>query len=97
MRGEQDRLDPVARAEIEGTLALAANRQVGESNGRAVHARHMVGVGFSRARMIRRDEQLVVRDDPRRAMDDLAVLDEKAGLRKPRSQLRGHELVEARA
>jgi hypothetical protein len=79
MRGEQDRLDPVAGAEVEGTLSLAANRQVGEGDGRAVHARHVVSVGFSRARMIGRDQQLVVRNDPRRAVNDFAVVYEKAG------------------
>jgi hypothetical protein len=96
VRGEQDRLDSVAGAEVEGTLALAANRQVGESDGRAVHARHVVGVCFSCACMIGRDQQLVVRDDPRRAVDDLAVPDEKAGSCEPRSQLCAHELVETR-
>jgi len=97
VRCQQDRLDPVAGAEVEGTLTLAANRQVGESDGRAVHARHMVSVRFSRARMIGGDQQLVVRDDSRSAVDHLAVVDEEANLREPRPQLRAHELAEAHA
>jgi hypothetical protein len=35
--------------------------------------------------MIGGDQQLVVRDDPRRAVDDLAVLEKKAGFREPRA------------
>ena len=95
VRGEQDRLDPVTGAEVERTLALAANGQMGESDGRAVHARHVVGVRFRGARMIGRDQQLVVRDEARRPVDDLGVLDEKPGSREARLQLRAHELIEA--
>jgi hypothetical protein len=95
VRGEQDRLDPVTGAEVEGTLAFAANGQVSESDGRAVHAGHMVGVGFRRARIIGRDQQLVVRDEARGPVHDLGVLDEKPGSREARPQLRAHELIEA--
>ena len=63
VRGEQNCLDPVAGAQVEGALALAAHGQVGESDGRTMHARHVVGVRLSGARMIRGDEQLVVRDE----------------------------------
>ncbi len=73
MRGEQDRLDPVPGAEVEGALALAANGQVGEGHGWTVHARHVVGVCLGRAGVIRRDQQLVVRNEARRAVDDLRV------------------------
>ena len=97
VRGEQDRLDPVAGAEVEGLLALAANGQVGECDGRAVHARHVVGVRFCCARMVGRDQQLVVRDESRRPMDDLSVVDEKPGSREARPQLRADEIVESRA
>ena len=44
VRGEQDRLDPVAGAQVERALARAANGQVRERDRRAVHARHVVGV-----------------------------------------------------
>ena len=97
VRGEQDRLDPVAGTEVEGTLALAANGQVGEGDGRTMHARHVVGVGFCAARMIRGDEQLVVRDEACRPVDDLCVLHEQPGSREALPQLRADELVEARA
>jgi hypothetical protein len=60
-----------------------------------MHAWHMVGVGFCSARMIGRDQQLVVRDEARRPVDDLGVLDEKLGSREARLQLRAHELIEA--
>ena len=87
VRGEQDCLDPVAGAKVEGTLALAADGQVGEGDGRAMHAWHMVGVRLCRARMIGRDQQLVVRDEARRPVDDLGVVDEKLGSREARPQL----------
>ena len=77
MRCEQDRLDPVAGTEVERMLALAANGQVGESDGRAVDARHVVGVRFRGAGVVGRDEQLVVRNDARSPVDDLRVPDEK--------------------
>ena len=78
VRREQDRLDAVACAEIEGTLALAADRQVGEGDGGAVHARHVVGVRVCRARVIGGDQQLVVRDETRRPVDDVSLLDEQS-------------------
>ena len=97
VRGEQNCLDPVAGAQVEGALALAAHGQVGESDGRTMHARHVVGVRLSGARMIRGDEQLVVRDEACRPVDDLCVLHEQPSSREARPQLRADELVEARA
>ena len=97
VRGEQDRLDPVAGAEVEGALALAANGQVGEGDGRAMHARHVVGVRFWRARVIGRDQQLVVRDEAGRPVDDVGVLDEKPGSGEARLQLRAPTSSSTRA
>jgi hypothetical protein len=56
----------------------------------------MVGVRLCGARMIGRDQQLVVRDEARRPVDDLGILDEKLGSRKARLQLCAHELIDAR-
>jgi hypothetical protein len=78
MRGEQNRLDPVAGAQVEGTLALTANREMGKRHGRTMDARYVIGVAFSRAGVIGRNQKLVVRNDPRCAVHDLAVPDEKA-------------------
>jgi len=52
MRGEQDRLNPVAGAQVERTLTLASNREVGERYGRTMHARYVIGMAFSCARVI---------------------------------------------
>jgi len=95
VRGEQDCLDAVTGTKVEGALTLAADGQVREGYGRAMHAWHMVGVCFCSARMIGRDQQLVVRDEARRPVDDLGVLDEKLGSRQARLQLRAHELIES--
>ena len=78
VRGEQDRLDPVARAEIERALPAAAHGEVSEGDGRAVDTRNVVGVSLRRRRVVGRDQQLVVRDEARRAVDDVAVVDEEA-------------------
>jgi hypothetical protein len=55
----------------------------------------MVGVCLRRARMIGRDQQLVVRDEACRPVHDLGVVDEKPSSREARSELRAHELIEA--
>jgi len=95
--GEQDRLDPVSGPHVERTFAVAPNRQVGKRHGGAVHAGDVVRVPFGRARVVGRDQQLVVRHEPRRAVDDLVVLHEQPGCPKEGPKRRAHELVEARA
>jgi hypothetical protein len=97
VRGEQDRLDPVARGDVERALALAANGQVGESDRRAVHARHVVHVSFRCGRMIGSDQQLVVRDEPGGAMKCLPVVDKQSGSHESGAQLVGDELLDALA
>jgi hypothetical protein len=96
MRCEQDRLDPVAGTEVERMLALAANGQMGESDGRAVDARHVIGVRYRGVGVIGRDEQLVVRNDARSPVDDLHVPDEKPCAGEAPQQLVVDELVNAR-
>ncbi len=93
--GEQDRLDPVAGAEVERSLAFAANGQVRERDGRTVHARHVICIGLCPTRVVGRDQQLVVRDEARRAVDDFAVLDEQPGAREAGLQPRAHEFDRA--
>ena len=79
VRGEQDRLDAVAGAEVEGALAAPAHGQVGEGDGRAVHAGDVVGVRLCGARVVGGDQELVVRDEARGPVDGVPVGDEKAG------------------
>jgi hypothetical protein len=96
MRCEQDRLDPVAGAEVEGMLARATNGQVREGDGRAVNAWHVVAVRFRGAGSIGRDEQLVVGNEARSAVEDVVVLDEKPCTDEEPSELGGDELVDPR-
>ena len=57
----------------------------------------MVGVGVGPARVVGGDQQLVVRDDPRSAVDVIAVLDQEAGAVEQLPELRADELAEPRA
>ena len=59
--GEQERLDPVAGAEVEGALDRLPDRQVGERRGRPVDARDAVRV--LDVEPVGCDQELVVRDD----------------------------------
>jgi DNA-directed RNA polymerase subunit H (RpoH/RPB5) len=59
--GEQERLDPVAGAEVEGALDRLSDRQVGERGGRPVDARDAVNV--LDVEPVGCDQELVVRDD----------------------------------
>jgi hypothetical protein len=95
VRGEEDRLDAVAGADVQRTLALAAHGEVGERDRRAVDSGHVVGVPFRAAGMVGRDQELVVRDESGGAVDDLGVLREQARTRDVRPQLGPDELVEA--
>ena len=93
VRREEDRLDAVAGAEVERTLAGSAHRHVRERDRRPVHARDVVGVAVRR-RVIGRDQQLVVRNDARGSANGLAVVDEQTGAGKAVAKLRVDELVE---
>jgi hypothetical protein len=97
VRREQDRLDPVPRAEVERALARAPNREVGECDRRPVHARHVVGVPVRRGAVIGCDQQLVVRDDARRPANRLVVRDEQRGFGEPFAKLLFDELADALA
>jgi hypothetical protein len=44
--------------------------------------------------VVGRDQQLVVRDQPRRPVDDVAVVDEQAGAGDQRTKLLAYELVD---
>ena len=46
-----------------------------------MHARDVVGVLFRRTRVVGRDQQLVVRDEPRRAVDRLGVRESRPAAR----------------
>ena len=95
VRGEQDRLDAVAGAEVEGALAAPAHGQVGEGDGRAVHAGYVVGVRLCGARVVGGDQQLVVRDEARRPVDVVPVVDEKPGTLEALPQLVADVLLDA--
>ena len=95
VRREQDRLDPVPGAEVECALARAAHGEVGERDRRPVHAGHVVGVPVRGGAVIRCDQQLVVRDDARRAANGAVVVDEQTGLREQCTKLFADELVDA--
>ena len=84
---EEDRLDPVAGAEVERALARAAHGQVSEGDGRPVNARHVVGVLVCGGGVIGCDQQLVVRDDARGAANEVVVRGEQARLCKPCTKL----------
>ena len=62
-----------------------------------MHARHVVRVSFRCGRMIGRDQQLVVRDEPGGAVNDVSVVDEQSGSCESGAQLVVDELVEALA
>ena len=51
-----------------------------------MHARNVVGVSLRCRRVVGRDQQLVVRDEARRAVDDVAVVDEEARVLEALSQ-----------
>ena len=79
VRGKKDRLDPVAGAHVERSLACTTDGQMCQGDRRAVDARHVVGMHVSRPCVIRRDEQLVVRHQTRGAEDVVPVFQEQAG------------------
>ena len=58
-----------------------------------MHAGDVVGVAVG-GRVIGRDQQLVVRNDARRAANGLALVDEQAGCARRARKLRVDELVE---
>jgi hypothetical protein len=61
-----------------------------------VDARHVVGVLLHSSRLVGRDQELVVRHDPRRPVDEIAVLHEQGRARERRAEPFVHELVQAR-
>jgi hypothetical protein len=95
--GEQDRLNPVAGAQVERALAGAADGEVCERDRRSVHAWDVIGMAFRERRMIRCDQQLVVRDDARGAVNDVSVLDEQARCPEALAKSPLEQRLEARA
>ena len=87
VRGQQDRLDAVSGTEVEGALAAPAHGQVGEGDGRSVHAGDVIRVGLRGAGVVGGDQELVVRDEARGPVDDVPVADEEAGGREMLPQL----------
>ena len=61
----------------------------------SVDARHVVGVTLGPAGVVGRDQQLVVGDEPRRGVDELAVHHEQAGTVEVRPQPAPDELLDA--
>jgi hypothetical protein len=95
VRGQKNGLDSVTSSNVERVLAPPANRQMSERDRRSVHARHVVCIAFSHVRLVRGDEQLIVRHKTRRAKCAFGVLDEQSSSRKALVQLRREHVDDA--